>query len=140
MAAHQAGEQRQGEAFEEKVKARIKGASFVLLVADLQESIAFYEGIGFTSENIGGHIHMDHGGATFILHEAQQPIDVRPSSAVLGGLYFDAFCYTDPQGLRQLHETFLTQKVEIVNGPNWTDGWSEMTIRDNNGYRIAFGG
>ncbi len=33
-----------------------------------------------------------------------------------------------------MYEEFLSKGVEIVNGPHWSEGWSEMTIRDNNGY------
>ncbi|MGN7165434.1 sigma-70 family RNA polymerase sigma factor [Paenibacillus cellulositrophicus] len=133
-----ANERKLDKSFIGKVRARIKSASFVFLVENLQESVAFYEGIGFLSENIGGHVHVSHGGAVFILHEANQK-DVRPYSAADNGLYFDAFCYTDPESLRNLFDFFQTKNIEIVDGPHWTDGWSEMTIRDNNGYRIAFG-
>jgi hypothetical protein len=132
---HTANEQKLDETF----VGRIKNASFVLLVESLKESIEFYEGIGFFTENIGGHIHVSHGGATFILHEAKQKSDVRLNSSADDGLYFDAFCYTDPQGLKQLFEVFQSKNVVIVNGPHWSEGWSELTIRDNNGYRIAFG-
>lgn len=125
--------------YSSEVSVGLKGSSIVLLVANLQESIHYYEQIGFIEENIGGHIHMNHGAVTFILHEAKQNSDVRPNSSVDGGLYFDAFCYTQPEDLRQLYEIFLLKGVEIVNGPNWTESWSEMTIRDNNGYHIAFG-
>ncbi|WP_054027312.1 glyoxalase/bleomycin resistance/dioxygenase family protein [Bacillus sp. FJAT-28004] len=118
----------------------LKGPSLVFLVADLQDSVHFYEEIGFTPENIGGHMHMNYGDVTFILHEARLKSDIRPSSSVEGGLYFDAFCYTNPEGLRQLHELFISKDVKIVQGPHWSDGWSELTIVDNNGYRIAFGG
>ncbi|NOU86296.1 bleomycin resistance protein [Paenibacillus sp. LMG 31460] len=121
------------------VSVNLKGPSIVLLVANLQESINYYKGIGFTEENVGGHIHMNHGAVTFILHEAKQISDVRPNSSVEGGLYFDAFCYTSPAGLKHLYEEFLSKGVEIVNGPHWSEGWSEMTIRDINGYCIAFG-
>ncbi|WP_169087538.1 bleomycin resistance protein [Paenibacillus sp. PL91] len=117
----------------------LKGSSIVLLVANLQDSINYYEAIGFIAENIGGHIHMNHGAVTFILHEAKHISDVRPNSSVEGGLYFDVFCYTNPVELKLLFETFQSKGVEIVNGPHWSEGWSEVTIRDNNGYCIAFG-
>lgn len=139
MVEHTANEQKLDETFVGKEKARIKNASFVLLVKSLEESIEFYEGIGFYTENIGGHFHVSHGGATFILQEAKQKSDVRPNSSADDGLYFDAFCYTDPQGLKELFEVFQSKNVEIVNGPHWSEGWSELTIRDTNGYRIAFG-
>lgn len=139
MVEHTANEQKLDETFVGKEKARIKNASFVLLVKSLEESIEFYEGIGFYTENIGGHFHVSHGGATFILQEAKQKSDVRPNSSADGGLYFDAFCYTDKQGLKELFEVFQSKNVEIVNGPHWSEGWSELTIRDTNGYRIAFG-
>ncbi|WP_274652774.1 VOC family protein [Paenibacillus humicola] len=113
--------------------------SVVLLAADVQESVAFYETLGFASEEIGGHVHMSLGAATFILHPAKQPHDVRPYSSVGGGLYFDAFCYMTPEGLKQLYELVRSSGITIVKGPHWSDTWSEMTILDNNGYRIAFG-
>ncbi|WP_348538007.1 VOC family protein [Paenibacillus sp. CCS19] len=134
-----AQEKKLTESFVEKVRARIKGASVTFLVENVDASVAFYEGVGFDTENIGGHIHVSHGGATFILHPAKQKTDIRPNSAADGGLYFDFFCYTDPEGLRQLYEIFQANGVEVVNGPHWSEGWSELTIRDLDGYRIAFG-
>ncbi|QYR24018.1 bleomycin resistance protein [Paenibacillus sp. sptzw28] len=116
----------------------LKGSSTVLLVPDLQQSIDYYEALGFTKEVIGGHTHMQRGQVTFIPHPAKNADDVKPSSSVEGGLYFDVFCYAE--GIRTLYEEFQAAGVEIVNGPNWGDSWSEFTIRDINGYRIAFGG
>jgi hypothetical protein len=123
-----------------EIAVNLKGQSVVLLVADLQEATGFYKKIGFTEENIGGHIHMSRGSVTFILHPVKDGGGVRPNSSVVNGLYFDVFCYTDSVGLKQLYEEFRSKDVDIVNGPNWSEGWSEFTIRDNNGYQIAFGG
>ncbi|MBM7564754.1 VOC family protein [Paenibacillus sacheonensis] len=139
MGEHSAQEEKRDETSVGKDRARIKNASFVLLVAHIQDAVDFYEGIGFTTEDIGGHIHVSHGGATFILHEAANPSDIRPCSSAEGGVYFDAFCYTDKQGLRQLYDLFIANHIEIARGPIWSEGWSELTIRDNNGYCIAFG-
>ncbi|WP_308637128.1 hypothetical protein [Paenibacillus silvisoli] len=88
----------------------------MLLVKQLEASVAFYEGIGFVTENIGGHIHVSHGGATLILHPAKRESDVRPYSGTVDGNYFDVFCYTDREGLQQLVELFQTSGIEIVNG------------------------
>lgn len=124
----------------EKVRARITGASVTLLVENVDAAVAFYEGIGFHAENIGGHIHVSNGGATFILHPAKKQSDIRPNSAAEGGIYFDVFCYTDSEGLRQLYAITQEKGVEVVNGPHWSEGWSEFTIRDLDGYQVAFGG
>lgn len=55
-----------------------------------------------------------------------------------GGLYFDAYAYTDAVDL--LFDDFVAEGVEIVNGPNYSEHWSEFTMKDVDGYRIAFGG
>ncbi|GMK47923.1 hypothetical protein PghCCS26_50530 [Paenibacillus glycanilyticus] len=119
-------------------KAKITGSSIVLLVKDIQEASSFYLNLGFTYEEIGGHVHVTRENITFILHPAVNKDDVRPNSAVQGGLYFDAFAYTDDVDL--LAEECLAKAVEFVNGPNYSEHWSEFTIKDADGYRIAFGG
>jgi hypothetical protein len=80
---------------------------------------------------------MSRDAVTFILHQAKHPEDVKPFSSVDGGLYFDAFCYTD---VRLLLEELKTKPVDIVRGPDLNDFFSEFTIRDIDGYCIAFGG
>ncbi|MBD3921940.1 sigma-70 family RNA polymerase sigma factor [Paenibacillus sp. PR3] len=135
-----AQEKKLTESFVEKVRARITGASVTFLVENVDASVAFYEGIGFNTENIGGHIHVSHGGATFILHPAKRKADIHPNSAADGGIYFDVFCYTDSEGLRHLYAVSQEKGVEVVNGPHWSEGWSEFTIRDLDGYQVAFGG
>jgi hypothetical protein len=79
------------------------GPTMVLLVKDLDKSAAFYKKIGFTFELIGGpdvqHVHVTRDNVTFILHPAKNVQDVRPNSSVEGGLYFDAFIYTDVRAL-----------------------------------------
>jgi catechol 2,3-dioxygenase-like lactoylglutathione lyase family enzyme len=121
--------------------AKWTGPTLVLLVRDLDKSAAFYKNLGFTYELIGGpdvhHVHMTRDTVTFILHPAVHVEDVRPNSSVEGGLYFDAFIYTD---VRALLEEFKPKGVEIVRGPDLNDFFSEFTIRDVDGYQIAFGG
>ncbi|MGM0885068.1 MAG: VOC family protein [Bacillota bacterium] len=123
---------------EQTVVAKISGLSIVLLVRDIQVASDFYKNLGFTYEEIGGHVHVSRGNITFILHPAVNKEDVRPSSSVEGGLYFDAFAYTDAVDL--LVDECLSKGAEIVNGPNYSEHWSEFTMKDADGYRIAFGG
>lgn len=122
-------------------KAIISGPTMVLLVRDLEQSISFYKNLGFSYELVGGpeiqHVHMTRDTVTFILHQAINPNDVRPTSSVEGGLYFDAFCYTN---VRQLLNEIKSKDISIVRGPNMNDFFSEFTIQDIDGYRIAFGG
>ncbi|MFC5652310.1 VOC family protein [Paenibacillus solisilvae] len=124
------------------VTANILGASIVLLVSDIKAASDFYKGLGFKYEEIGGpevaHVHVSRDNMTFILHPAKVKRDVRPASSVEGGLYFDVFAYTDAVDL--LLEECRAQGVEIVNGPNYSEHWNEFTMRDADGYRIAFGG
>ncbi|KRE31642.1 VOC family protein [Paenibacillus sp. Soil522] len=123
---------------EQAVIANISGSSIVLLVKDIQVASEFYKNLGFTYEEIGGHVHVSRGNITFILHPAINKEDVRPFSSVEGGLYFDAFAYTDAVDL--LVDECRAKGVEIVNGPNYSEHWSEFTMKDADGYRIAFGG
>ncbi|NIK75399.1 putative lactoylglutathione lyase [Paenibacillus castaneae] len=120
---------------------KLTGPTMVLLVSHLEASVEFYKKLGFEYELIGGpdvqHVHMTRDSVTFILHQAKHSADVRPFSSVEGGLYFDAFCYTD---VRELLEEITAIGVEIVNGPHLNDFFSEFTIQDVDGYRIAFGG
>jgi len=122
-------------------KANIMGPTLVLLVKNLANSVTFYKNIGFHYELVGGpdvqHVHMTRDQVTFILHQARNAEDVRPFSSVEGGLYFDAFCYTD---VRVLIEEFRSKGIRIVRGPDLNDFFSEFTIEDADGYRIAFGG
>jgi uncharacterized glyoxalase superfamily protein PhnB len=115
----------------------LNGPTVVLLARDEQESIRYYTNLGFRHESVGGHAHVSLGNVTFILHQAQEPGDVRPSSAV-SGLYFDVFCYTGE--LKALYNQLVAKGVTISNGPHFGEGWSEFAMEDLNGYRIAFGG
>lgn len=121
--------------------AKLSGPTMVLLVKNLEKSVEFYKDLGFTYELVGGpdvqHVHMTRDSVTFILHPATKQEDVKPFSAVEGGLYFDAFCYTD---VRRLLEEIKDKKINIVRGPDLNDFFSEFTIEDIDGYRIAFGG
>ncbi|MBP1992247.1 VOC family protein [Paenibacillus eucommiae] len=121
---------------------KISGPTMVLIVADLQKSIDYYEQmLGFKQENIGGHIHMNRGTTTFILHPVSNPADVKPYSSLEGGLYFDAYCYTNE--VRSLLKEFQAKGVNFVRDIDtlhWNEHWNEFTIKDVNGYCITFGG
>lgn len=89
-------------------------------------------------QEIGGHVHVSRGNITFILHPAVNKEDVKTSFSVEGRLYFDAFAYTDAVDL--LVDECLAKGAEIVNGLNYSEHWSEITMKDADGYHIAFGG
>lgn len=119
----------------------LTGPTMVLLVSDLQKSVEYYKDLGFKYELVGGpetqHVHMSRDSVVFVLHPAEKPEYVKPFSSVEGGLYFDAFCYGD---VRKLLEEFKDKEIRIVKGPHLNDFFSEFTIQDPDGYRIAFGG
>jgi hypothetical protein len=119
----------------------INGASFVLLVKDLEQTIQFYSELGFKHEVIGSevkHHHVSRDKLTLILVEARQEDELKPISSSYEEQYFDVYCYTNAVDL--LAQEFIEKNVTIVRGPNYTSHWSEVTIRDINGYQIAFGG
>jgi hypothetical protein len=39
-----------------------------------------------------------------------------------------------------LVDEFRAKGAEIVKGPHFSEHWSEFTMKDADGYRIAFGG
>jgi hypothetical protein len=119
----------------------IDGASFVLLVRNLEQTIQFYSELGFRHEVIGEkvqHHHVSRDRLTLILVEARQEDEVNPISSNYEEQYFDVFCYTNAVDL--LTQEFIEKNVTIVNGPNYDNHWSEVTIKDINGYQVAFGG
>jgi hypothetical protein len=119
----------------------IDGASFVLLVKDLEQTIQFYSELGFKHEVIGSkvkHHHVSRDKLTLILVEALKEDEVKPISSSYEEQYFDVYCYTNAVDL--LAQEFIEKNVTIVRGPNYTSHWSEVTIRDINGYQIAIGG
>lgn len=119
----------------------IDGASFVLLVKNLEQTIHFYTELGFKHEVIGEkipHHHVSRDKLTFILVEAKQENEVKPISSSYEEQYFDVFCYTNAVDL--LTQQFKENNITIVRGPNYNQHWSEVTIRDINGYQVAFGG
>jgi len=119
----------------------IDGSSFVLLVENLEQTIHFYSELGFKHELIGEkvpHHHVSRGKLTLILVEARHKDEVKPISSSYEKQYFDVYCYTDAVDL--LTSELIDKKVTIVRGPNYDQFWSEVTIRDINGYQITFGG
>jgi hypothetical protein len=121
----------------------ISGFSMVMLVKNLEETIEFYKNLNFKHEVMGSnpeHHHVSRDGVTFILHPAIKIEDVRPSTSFLDNnkYYFDAFCYTNAVDL--IADEFISKGIEIVRGPNYSKQFSEVTIKDINGYCIAFGG
>ncbi|GGH77401.1 putative lactoylglutathione lyase [Pullulanibacillus pueri] len=119
----------------------INGASFVLLVKELEKTIKFYTDLNFKYEVIGSkikHHHISRDKLTLILIEAKPGDEVNPISSRYEEQYFDAFCYTDSVDV--LFEEMKEKNVTIIRKPNYSSYWSEFTIKDINGYQIAFGG
>lgn len=119
----------------------IEGASFVLLVNDLEKTVQFYEELGFTYEVIGSevkHHHVKRDNLTLILVEVKQGDEVNPFSSRYEEQYFDVFCYTN--AVDMLFRELIEKNVTIVRKPNYSSHWSEFTFKDINGYQIAVGG
>jgi predicted lactoylglutathione lyase len=119
----------------------IEGASFVLLVKDLEQTVKFYSELGFKHEVIGSkvkHHHVSRDKLTLILFEAKDEDEVKPISSRYEEQYFDVYCYTN--AVDSLAQEIMEKNITIVRKPNYTNHWSEFTFRDINGYQITIGG
>lgn len=125
----------------EQTVVNIEGASFTLLVKDMEQSIQFYFDIGFKHEVIGSkvkHHHVSRDKLTLILFEASNEDDVKPISSIYSEQYFDVYCYTNAVDL--IAQEIVEKNITIIREPHYTSHWSEFTFRDINGYQITFGG
>ncbi|MEF3303121.1 VOC family protein [Paenibacillus sp. GYB003] len=122
-------------------KVAIEGASLVLLAKNLEQTVQFYSGIGFTHEVIGSkvkHHHVSRDHLTFILVEAAREDEVKPISSCYEEQYFDVYWYSNAVDL--LAQEMTEKNITIVREPHYTEHWSEFTFRDPNGYQITVGG
>jgi predicted lactoylglutathione lyase len=119
----------------------IEGASFVMVVKNLEQTVEFYSKLGFIYEVNGSkvkHHHISRDSLTLILVEALQEEEVSPISSRYEEQYFDVFAYTN--AVDELAKEVMEQNIPIVREPHYTKDWSEFTFRDINGYQIAIGG
>ncbi|WP_314587875.1 VOC family protein [Paenibacillus terrigena] len=119
----------------------IEGASFVLLVKNLEETIRFYSEIGFKHEAVGSqviHHHVSRDKLTLILFETRNEDEVKPISSLYAEQYFDVYCYTNAVDL--IAQEIIKKNISIIREPHYTNHWSEFTFQDINGYQITFGG
>jgi len=120
---------------------KINGASFALLVKNLEQTVKFYSDLGFKHEVIGSkvkHHHVKRDKLTLILFEAREEDEVKPISSRYEEQYFDVCCYTNAVDV--LAQEIVDKNITIVRKPNYTSHWSEFTFRDINGYQITIGG
>lgn len=125
----------------EQAVVNIEGASFTLLVKNLEQSVRFYSEIGFTHEAVGSevkHHHVTRDKLTLILFEARNEDDVKPISSMYPEQYFDVYGYTN--AVDAIAQEIVEKNVDIIREPHYTSHWSEFTFRDINGYQITFGG
>ncbi|WP_088077264.1 MULTISPECIES: VOC family protein [Bacillaceae] len=124
-------------------KGNITGIATTMVVKDVKESVEFYKKLGFKHEVIGSnpaHHHVHRDKLTIIFHPTNKEEEIRPGTSYVDSelYYFDIYCYVD--GLDLLVNEIKSNGIEIVRGPNYSEHWSEITIKDINGYCIAFGG
>lgn|GEM_PF-265152 len=152
MAEQASSEQRLGEEFVDKVKARIKNALQVRLVSDLDKAKAYYRDVlGFTVDEWG---HTEREGVGFILQQAEKTEHVRPNAKPSRMDYpgdwpgpptsWDTYAYSNFDGVQQLYEEFAANGADIAYEPQIEDmgnsKWKEFAVRDLDGYVIVFGG
>jgi len=125
----------------EQAVVTIEGASFVLLVKNLEETIRFYSELGFKHEVIGSqvvHHHVSRDKLTLILVEARNEDEVKPISSLYGEQYFDVYCYTNAVDV--VAQEIVDKNITMIREPHYSNHWSEFTFQDLNGYQITFGG
>ncbi|MFD0619132.1 VOC family protein [Paenibacillus sp. GCM10027629] len=125
----------------EQAVVNLEGASFVLLVKNLEQTIRFYSEIGFKHEVVGSkvlHHHVSRDKLTLILFEVRNDDEVKPISSIYSEQYFDVYCYTNAVDL--LAQEIIEKNITIIREPHYTNHWSEFTFQDINGYQITFGG
>jgi catechol 2,3-dioxygenase-like lactoylglutathione lyase family enzyme len=107
----------------------------MLHVQDLPATVAFYEGLGFSTVER----YDDDGDLTFAIMQFGNSLVMLNSGGTRGnGARRDAdlYVYADVTELYPL----LKDKVEIVTDLNDTSyGCREFTIRENNGFWLTFG-
>ncbi|MCC3373578.1 sigma-70 family RNA polymerase sigma factor [Cohnella sp. REN36] len=144
-------ENKLGEEFVRKVKARIKNALQVRLVLDMSKAKDYYINVlGFTVDGWG---HTEREGVGFLLQQAERKEDVRPnvkpSKMELGDWQgpptsWDTYAYSDFDGVQALYEEFRAKGAMIAYDPIVEDmgerQWKEFAVRDLDGYIIVFGG
>jgi catechol 2,3-dioxygenase-like lactoylglutathione lyase family enzyme len=120
----------------------LKGKATVLLVRDIEESLAYYrDKLGFEvtryEENPSHYGYANRGECWF--HFAHwDGVEPRPNSVLVPPDMFDAYLYVDD--IPALHEEFSERGAELLHGPEarpWTA--SEIRVRDPDGYVLAFG-
>lgn len=124
-------------------KGNIGGTATTMVVKDIEESVEFYKKLGFKHEVIGSnpqHHHVHRDKLTIIFHPINKDEEVRPGTSLVDNelYYFDVYCYVE--GVDLLVDEIKSNGIEIVRGPNYSELWSEFTMKDINGYCITFGG
>ncbi len=111
-------------------------ASTVILVKSEQEAEEYYTKVlGFDGGGIG---HVTRDDLYIILSEAKDPTDVRPISSLEFGPCWDFFCGVDDVAV--VCDEFIRNRAVFETELHTTEfGQLEFTIKDIDGYRIAFG-
>jgi catechol 2,3-dioxygenase-like lactoylglutathione lyase family enzyme len=120
----------------------VKGQATVLLVRDVQRSMAYYRNkLGFevmSFEENPSHYAFANRGECWLHFACWAGVEPKPNSVLVPPDMFDAYLYVDD--IPALHEDFLERGAELLHGPEereWTS--AEIRVRDPDGYVLAFG-
>ena len=115
----------------------------VLLVSDLEKSIAFYQDVLGCEVNDWWALRNDSLKLGFKLIQAKENQIISPNSSN-NEVIWDAYSYADDfAALDQLHNEWKQKGAKIVQEPvvmefDW-GAWKEFAIQDPDGYVIAVG-
>jgi catechol 2,3-dioxygenase-like lactoylglutathione lyase family enzyme len=121
---------------------KIRGAATVLLVRDVQRSVAYYrDKLGFEAtlfdQNPEHYGYANRGEAWF--HFARwEGVEPRPNAVAVPPDMFEAYLYLDD--VTALHAELVERGADLLHGPEERP-WArlEIRVRDPDGYVIAFG-
>jgi catechol 2,3-dioxygenase-like lactoylglutathione lyase family enzyme len=122
--------------------AELKGKATVLLVRDVEQSLAYYrDKLGFEVwpyEENPSHYGYANRGECWFHFACWDGVEPQPNSALVPPDMFDAYLYVDD--IPALHAELAERGANLMHGPEerpWTS--LEIRVRDPDGYVLAFG-
>ncbi len=123
----------------------IKDMTPLLQVYDMQESLAFYQALGFRILQQAPSVVdcnwalLEHSGKTLMLNTAYEkdhrPLTPDPTRVLH---HRDLTLYFSTPGISQVHQHLKEHGIEIREPQVTTYGFKSITVTDPDGYTICF--
>jgi len=121
---------------EQKKQGKVLNSSSIFFVSDRNAALDYYARLGFQCDYDFGFIQRD--GLELIVHQSQQPGEIKPNYPHHREDALDIFCMAD--NVDALYEEFQEKGAVFRYVLRVTDyGMKEFAIVDPDGYSIGFG-